>query len=261
MRATGRFLPDIGAQRGHHGSVELTQDTVFVQTGDNAEIGFNLLGPVRLTFLAGRHKRRVKAGLEQLDNGLGNGRVFVQGGFDVVLAEAKTELLEVACVSTQHADGARVQRAAQHQLVEVIALDLAPPGLAEQGLKARLDAGQISAGGQLQAEVVNPQRRLAGTDMVGVLIEHARTHAFEHRQRIRQRHLGRVVDLEAQQAGTGIDWPIQLDRQWRGRRQGCQQIDVFGAFSGRKILAISGREVVGKAVRQQQTRAFAMGAQ
>jgi hypothetical protein len=43
-----RGLPQVGAQRCHHGGDKLAQDAVFIQTGDLAQSGLNLVFQVLL---------------------------------------------------------------------------------------------------------------------------------------------------------------------------------------------------------------------
>ena len=204
---------------------------------------------------------RIKPRHEQPGNLLRDGGVFVQRRFNVTLAESKPQLLEIACVGAQHRDGPRIQRGGQHQFVEVITFHLAAPGLGKQGLKTGLHGGQIGVHRQLQAQIVNPQGIVAMADVIRMLVQHARTHALQHRQRIRQRHLGRVVNLEAQHARTGVQRAVKLHTQRRRGRQTCQHVGIFRRDGSREVLAVGRGERLRKAVRQCQSVAFAVGSQ
>ena len=96
---------------------------------------------------------------------------------------------------------------------------------------------------------------------IGVFVQHARAHAFQHGQRVRQRHLAGAVDLEAQQAGLGIHRAVQFDRQWRMGGQARQNGRVFSSHWCGKVVLVGTRVSVGKSVCQRQARALSMGAQ
>ena len=128
--ATGRGgLPDVGAQGGLHGGQKLAKDAVFVQAGNVTQSGFNRLHLLLLQGSPVTHQGGVEPEHKQVGKGLRDQRVFVQGRFNVALAEGKTQLLEIAGVSAQHGNAAAVQGRSQRQLVQVIAFDVSRPSL------------------------------------------------------------------------------------------------------------------------------------
>ena len=136
----GILLPQVGARSGYHGGEELAQDAVFVQAGHRGQAGLDALAQLFLHPFALLGQGGVEARVEQGYDVLRYTCVAHQRGFDIGLAERKTQLLEVTCIGAQHADGACIQVGREHQLIEVVALHLATPGLREQRLKTRLDA-------------------------------------------------------------------------------------------------------------------------
>ena len=129
-------LPCVGTQRRRNGGHELAQDAIFLQALDAAQFGIDGLQQLLLAGVPISRVSGVEPSHKQTGDQLCDGRVVVQGCFDVALAEGEPQLLEVAGVSAQHHDGARVQRGVEYQLVEVVAFHLAPPRLGEQFFKA-----------------------------------------------------------------------------------------------------------------------------
>ena len=254
-------MPEIGAQGGQHAGKKLAQDTVLIQTGHLGQVRLNLLPQQVLCGFPVAGCGGIKAGVEQFHNRLRDQGVTVQSNFDVVLTEGKTKLPEVARIGAQHGDGTGVQRAAEHQLVQIIALDFSAPSQAKEFFKTLLDTGQIGIKRQLQTEVVNPEHRIGAADVVRVFIEHQRAHALKHRQGVRQGDLAGAVDLETQLTRTRIECSVELDRQRCCWQQGGQHVGVLGRNGSGKIFAVSSRKGVSKAPRQQQALPFPMRAQ
>ncbi len=180
----GGGLPQVGAQCGQHGGDKLAQDAVLVQTGHLSQGRVNVLLDLVLYCGTVAAVRGVETGHEQFDDGLRNAGILVQCCLDVALAEGKAQLFEVAGVGAKYGDGAGIQAGDQHQLVQVVALDLTAPGGCKQGLKAVLDRGQVGVHWQLQTQVVDPPGFAIAANAVGVFVQHARAHALQHRQGI-----------------------------------------------------------------------------
>ena len=254
-------LPEVGTQGCQHAGKKLAQDAVLIQTCHLGQMRLNLLLQQVLRGFPVAGRGGVKAGMEQFHNRLRDQGVAVQSNFDVVLTEGKTKLPEVARIGAQHGDGTGIQRAAERQFVQVIALDFTAPGQAKEIFKTLLDTGQIGLDRQLQTEIVNPEQRIGAANVVGVFIEHQGAHALQHRQGVRQRDFAGTVDLETQLTRTGIKCSVKLDSQRRCWRQAGQHIGVLGRDGSGKIFAVSSRKGIGKAPRQQQPLTFAMSAQ
>ena len=173
-------MPQVGAGRGDDGRKELAQDAVVVQAGHRGQAGFDRLAQQLLRGVAVARRLRIETRDEQVNQALRNCRVAVQRVFDISLAEGKTELPEIPRVGAQQHDGPRIEPGAEHEAVQIVTLHFAAPGLDEQRLEALPDAPVIRSNRDLQAQVVDPQ--LFAANAIRVFIQHARAHAFEHRQ-------------------------------------------------------------------------------
>ena len=202
----GRVLPAdlemIGPQGGLDHPPVGAQDPVLVETGHLVELAADLLGDRLAALGLAIEAFRIESGLKQPDQQPGDGDVGGQDPLDVILAEPAARLAQVSGIGAEHHRLPPGQVRVDHQSVEPVILDIAPPqrgqGVLEQGLD-RVQRGRhpglavladrAALAPAAQPEVIDPER-LVGAELVRMLVDHLDAHVLEPGQHIGQRDRG-----------------------------------------------------------------------
>ncbi len=253
-RAASVRLEVVRSQHRAHDGEEAAQDPVLVEALDRVD---RLLDLVRDRV---RGRRGVlalggEARAEELHQRGRHARMGEQRLLHIALAERHARLPQVARDGPQHGDVAPVEPRAQHQAVEAVALDLAPPDARERILEAlsHLAHVELAAGRVVDAEVVDPGRRpVARRDLVGPLVARPQPHALEHRQDRRERQrLAAAVELAAQRARGGLERAVEADRELLVRREPLDSPDVHDRRARKPVLAVADRKRIAVAAVQR----------
>jgi hypothetical protein len=165
---------------------------------------------------------------------------------DVARAEGEADLAQVAGIGTQQGELERREAGEQHEPVEAVALDGAPPHRAERGeeLGANRRTG-LDAGGWSQAEVVDPRARLPERGQLeGPLVGDLHAHLLEDGQDRRQRQFGAGVDLEADLAAAVIRLGVQGGEDAAVVAQGVDLGEVGNGVGRSERLAVRRRKAM-----------------
>ncbi len=178
---------EVGAQGRTDQREQPPEDAVGGQGGHLRDRRREFLGD--LLFAFGGGVLRIEPGLEQPDEqrrGVGGAE---QHTFDVVLAVGEFGLAQVLRVGAEKHDLLPGEPGAQHELVEPVGLDRAPPGHGEgvgetirQG-RIGLDDAVLDVLGQAESEIVYPAiDSVRSRQPVGSLVDDLDAEALQHRE-------------------------------------------------------------------------------
>ena len=232
-------------QAGH--GVELRRDRVGEGPGVGGADGAVAVGDVGID-------GRVEPGLEQPHERTDDRRVAGQRRLDVALAERQADLAQVLGVGAEHVDLAGREPARHHELVQPVALELAPEERGE-GVAELVPGGAVVDPAGVrdpQPDVVAPDAAPLDADLVGPLVDHRDAEVLEQRQHLGQHERrARAHQREAHLLGRGAQGTVQrgddvgppVDLQEVGDVGGGDRRRVGVPVVGREGVAVAGQRV------------------
>ena len=251
--AVGLGLEEVGAQGGLDHQHELANDAVLAQVLDMFQrvedaLLHRLLALGPPVGVALEHRR--EAGEEQLDDTAGDLQVVAQGLADILHAEGKVHLPQVAGVGPQHGEFAPVQAGADQQAVEAVVLRAAEPDAREGLLELLLDLLQHDVVRQRvdQGELLYPvDLAIVGAHAVGALGHHPQAEVLEDGQHVGQGQArAAVVQAQAQHLAALLHQPVQGHAQCLALLQAQDLFYVQHRHPGVEVVAIARRETGGQ---------------
>ena len=152
-------------------------------------------------------------------------------------------MAQILCVRAQDHDLLRRQSSRKHQAVEIVVLDFTAEDPPECFLEYRVQRIDLDFGVgdcRLHSKIVHPYRRRAfASHAVRALVEDLQAHVFQHRQTVGECHRrAKMVELEAQRSGRGLERPIQGHAQRLGFGEFLHDLNVGDRGPGGEILAV-----------------------
>ena len=139
-------------------------------------------------------------------------RVAGQRRLDVALAERQADLAQVLRVGAEHVDLAGREPARDHELVQPVALELAPEERGE-GVAELVPGGAVVDPAGVrdpQPDVVAPDAAPLDADLVGPLVDHRDAQVLQQRQHLGQHERrARTHQREAHLLGRGAQGTVQ----------------------------------------------------
>ena len=205
----------VGAQRGIDEGQQRTQCAIIVEARHPVERLDDRGMRVGLDTCSVADDTRVEARREQRRQLAADRRMANQRGFDVLLAEGKSDLAQVPRVGAEDLDLAGGHAGEQHESVESVDLHRSGELGEEAALHLGADRlGQLHLGRQCDTHVVEPYRCPVAPESEGSFVEGAQAEMIEQRQHVGQRdRLATSIDPES--PGTVVA-PYQIGRDLHG---------------------------------------------
>ena len=254
---------DLGFAVRATGSHQLLQvvpeNLVFFQAAahQGTETAFQLAARLLRAALVRDFAIRVEHGLEQLDQQRRDRRMPRQGLAHIAGREGYAGLQQVLAVGPQDLHLPPVHPRGNDQLVEAVAVRLAPQGPQERLLESVANALEIEVPlhpGH-HVEILDPETFLVRKhQFVGPLADDVQAQVLEHGQNVRQRNRCVLAEkLEPENAPAPLAWSVQAHSQRFAVVDGSGVFHVERRHPGGDVLLVGLGERLAESRRETQT--------
>ncbi len=252
----------VGAQRRVDRREVGAQDAVVVDARDPRE------QPVEGAALRGlgapalrRGNRRVESRDEQFQQVPGRGGVARERLFHVGLRQRQPELAEPAGIGSKHRGFTPGEVGRQHEAVEAVVVGIPGPHARESRLESRPVGLEVDADAArvLELEVLDPEREIAGDDLVGPLADQLEPEVLDRRQHVRDRDGAQAAEHLELDFVCGLVVPSVKGHGQRigRRRESLERRDVFDGRLQLRVFLVGGRECVAPHAAEPERRGLA----